>query len=122
MVRPTIRTDRAREIFLKTLTATCNVTRSAKRAGMGRSAVYDWRQDDDDFARAWDEAIEAAADRLEQVAFRRATTGKSDRMLEILLKGHRPKYRDKQLIGSDPDNPLPPGFQVNLVKAPNASD
>lgn len=27
------------------------------------------------------------------------------------------KYGDKQLIGSDPDNPLPEGFSVNLVKA-----
>jgi len=26
------------------------------------------------------------------------------------------KYGDKQLIGSDPDNPLPEGFSVNLVK------
>lgn len=26
------------------------------------------------------------------------------------------KYGDKQLIGSDPENPLPQGFQVNLVK------
>lgn len=84
---------------------------------MGRTAAYDWRDDDVEFAKAWDEAIESAADKLEQVAYRRASTGKSDRMLEILLKGHRPKYRDKHLIGSDPDNPLPPGFQVNLVKA-----
>jgi hypothetical protein len=95
MANRTIRTDRARDIFLKTLAATCNVTRSARRAGMGRSAAYDWRSDDAEFAKAWDEAIESAADRLEEVAFRRGTTGKSDRMLEILLKGHRPKYRDK---------------------------
>lgn len=27
------------------------------------------------------------------------------------------KYGDKTLIGSDPDNPLPEGFAVNLVKA-----
>jgi hypothetical protein len=46
----TVRTDRAREIFLKTLAATCNVSRSARRAGMGRTAAYDWRSDDEDFA------------------------------------------------------------------------
>lgn len=27
------------------------------------------------------------------------------------------KYGDKQLIGSDPDNPLPDGFRVQFVKA-----
>lgn len=111
----TVRTDRAREIFLKTLAATCNVTRSARRAGMSRTAAYDWRDEDEQFAKEWEEAIETAADKLEEVAFRRATTGKSDRMLEILLKGHRPKYRDKQLVGSDPDNPFPAGFQVKFV-------
>jgi len=26
------------------------------------------------------------------------------------------RYGDKTLVGSDPDNPLPSGFQVNLVK------
>lgn len=31
------------------------------------------------------------------------------------------KYGDKTLIGSDPDNPLPEGFAVNLVKASEAS-
>lgn len=30
------------------------------------------------------------------------------------------KYGDKTLIGSDPDNPLPEGFSVNLVKASEA--
>lgn len=89
---------------------------------MGRRSAYDWREEDEEFAKDWDAAIEAAADRLEQVAYRRAATGKSDRMLEILLKAHRPKYRDKQLIGSDPDNPLPPGFQVNLVPRPSSDE
>lgn len=98
MANRTIRTDRAREIFLKTLMATCNVTRSAGRAGIGRSAAYDWRHDDEQFAKEWDEAIEAAGDKLEEVAFRRASTGKSDRLLEVLLKAHRPKYRDKQEV------------------------
>lgn len=89
---------------------------------MSRTAAYDWRGDDEEFAKDWEEAIETAADKLEQVAFRRAETGKSDRMLEILLKGHRPKYRDKQLIGSDPDNPLPAGFHVHLRPRPDEAD
>lgn len=31
------------------------------------------------------------------------------------------KYGDKTLVGSDPDNPLPAGFQVNFVKSNAAS-
>lgn len=65
---------------------------------MSRTAAYDWRQDDAQFAREWDEAIETAADKLEEVAHARAKTGKSDRLLEILLKAHRPKYREKQEV------------------------
>lgn len=30
------------------------------------------------------------------------------------------KYGDKTLLGSDPENPLPDGFKVTLVKSPNA--
>lgn len=36
--------------------------------------------------------------------------------LRMAGKLHPKKYGDRTLIGSDPDNPLPPGFNVNLVK------
>lgn len=93
-----VRTDRARATFLRTLEETCNVAGSARAAGFSRSAAYDWKDSDPAFAADWKHAEEAAADKLEEVAFTRATTGQSDRMLEILLKGHRPKFRDKQQV------------------------
>jgi len=87
---------------------------------MGRSAAYAWRDEDPDFAAAWEEAIQESIDALEQVAWERAKD-QSDRMLEILLKGHRPeKYTDRKLLGSDPANPLPSGFDVRLVNAPDS--
>lgn len=114
----TIRTDRAREKFLTTLAEHCNVSEACRAANIGRSAAYAWRKDDEAFAADWDEAEQAAADELERVAWERATVDKSDRMLEILLKAHRPqKYVEKHLVGSDPENPLPSNFTVNLVKA-----
>lgn len=93
-----VRTIRARDAFCGVLAKTCNVTAAAEAAGIGRSTAYQWRAADPDFAQAWSDAEEAAADQLEQVAFERATGGQSDRMLEILLKAHRPKYREKQEI------------------------
>jgi hypothetical protein len=36
--------------------------------------------------------------------------------LELLKKWDPKRYGDKQLLGSDPENPLPPSFQVTLVK------
>lgn len=96
--RSTVRTNRARDTFLAVLADTCNVSESARAAGMSRNAAYCWREDDPSFAAAWEEAIETAADKLEQVAYERAKSGQSDRMLEILLKAHRPKYREKQAV------------------------
>ena len=84
-------TDRARCKFLATLAECCNVSEAARSAGVTRKTAYDWRNSDPDFAAAWEEAIEEAADKLEQVAWDRATVDKSDRMLEILLKAHRPQ-------------------------------
>lgn len=93
------RTDRARDRFLKTLAEQCNVSASCRSAGIGRATAYQWRDDDPDFALAWKDAEDDAADRLEQIAWERADAGKSDRMLEILLKGHKPeKYTERQKV------------------------
>ncbi|TKD50208.1 terminase [Sphingomonas baiyangensis] len=109
MAKPhrTVRTDRARETFLKTLRETCNVSEAARAAGIGRRTAYEWREADETFAANWQDAEDEAADKLEREAWRRAVEGTdkpvtfqgaitatykeySDRMLEILLKAHRP--------------------------------
>ena len=110
---PTVRTEKARETFLATLTAACNVTAACKAAGIGRQTAYQWREDDNAFAEAWRGALEEAVDGLEKEAWRRAVEGVdkpivyqgvvtgtyreySDRMMEILLKAHRPeKYIER---------------------------
>jgi len=91
----TIRTDRARKSFLDVFSESCNVSEACRAAGIGRTAAYDWRNDDETFRKAWDEAEQTAIDKLEKVAWDRATDN-SDRMLEILLKAHRAeKYVEK---------------------------
>lgn len=109
----TVRTDRAREKFLDALAQTCNVSESARQAGFSRRAAYDWRDADAEFAAAWDEAEQEAADKLEREAWRRAVEGTdkpvtfqgvitatykeySDKMLELLLKAHRgEKFKER---------------------------
>lgn len=39
-----------------------------------------------------------------------------DTRLKLLAKWDPKRYGDKQLLGSDPDNPLPQGLQVAFVK------
>jgi len=108
-----VRTDKAREKFLQALTSACNVTAACKAAGIGRQTAYQWREDDPNFALAWSGALEEAVDALEKEAWRRAHDGTdkpivyqgvvtgtyreySDRLMEILLKAHRPeKYIER---------------------------
>ena len=106
-------TDRAREKFLTVLRATCNVSEAARRCGVSRVRLYVLRKEQEDFAADWAEAEQEAADGLEAEAWRRGVEGVdkpityqgkvtatykeySDRMLELLLKAHRPeKYRER---------------------------
>jgi hypothetical protein len=98
------------------LADTCNVSEACRTANIGRTTAYEWREADPSFAAAWKDAEEAAADKLEREAWRRAVEGTdkpvtfqgvitatykeySDRMLEILLKAHRPeKFVEKSKV------------------------
>jgi uncharacterized protein YdbL (DUF1318 family) len=110
-----------REAFLKELRRRGNVSDAARKAGVGRKTVYEWREAEPDFAAAWDEAIEAAMDAMESEAWRRAVEGTrkpligrvgkdqdgvityvreySDSLMQTLLKAHRPeKYRERSEV------------------------
>lgn len=110
----TLRTPHARETFIRVLRETCNVTDAARAAGWSRrQTAYEWRDVDAEFAADWDEAEQEAADKLEREAWRRGVEGTdkpvtfqgvitatykeySDRMLELLLKAHRPeKFKER---------------------------
>jgi hypothetical protein len=75
MANRTIRTLQNRTTFLDVLQASGNITRTAESLGVGRSALYDWRDDDPEFAAAWDHAIKRGLDGLEDVAIERARQG-----------------------------------------------
>ncbi len=114
--------------------------RAADAAGVDRTWVWKLREADPEFAKAYDEAMEAGIDRAEQEAFRRAVEGTkkgiwhqgvlvgsetvySDAMLALLLKGRRKKvYADRtELTGADGSN-LPPSQIVIATGVPNADD
>jgi len=137
--------------FLEDLAETGNVVLSAKMGNLDRRALYRLRKDDDEFRRAWDEAMEQAADHLEAEARGRALEGVgrqqitqrgepiidpetgeqyvervySDTLLIFLLKGARPeRYRDRQQlehVGKDGEA-LPAAAVVNVYIPDNGRD
>jgi hypothetical protein len=96
---PTFTTPRARKpyargwkpAFLEALRNSCNIRASCKAAGVDRSTVTKARQRDAGFRAAWEEAVEDAIDTLTATAWQRATTGGSDRLLEVLLRAYAPE-------------------------------
>ncbi|WP_217633896.1 hypothetical protein [Hymenobacter psychrophilus] len=125
-----------RRAFLAVLADSANASKAARAAGVARSWAYECRDTDPSFAQEWDEALEIAADKLEEQAWARANfegvqykfdkagnpllhpvTGEpyfervgSDAVLMALLKAHRPeKFKDRQEVtGKDGAPLLPP--------------
>jgi hypothetical protein len=101
-----------RRKFLDALRQCGNVTAACRAAQLDQSNAYKVRAADPEFAAAWADALEEAADVLEAEAWRRAVRGVerpvfqggeqvgavreySDTLLIFLLKGAKPeKYRD----------------------------
>lgn len=84
------------ETFLIGLTKGMSVSMASVYASIYPSDAYKRRREDEQFAECWKLALEAGTDVLEDEAFERATRGKSDYLLAMLLKARRPAYRDKQ--------------------------
>lgn len=111
-----------KECFVRAFRVMGNVTHAATAAGVSRDTVYKAREIDPEFAKAWDDAQEQAADRVEAEIFRRAVTGVekavwhqgeqcgvevvySDGLLTLLAKALRPhKFRDRHEVAiGNPD-------------------
>lgn len=121
--------------FLKFLRECGNVSKAAEAAGTNRRRVYEWRAEDPEFASAWADAKQQAADVLEAEAWRRAVKGVekpifrqgslvgyeqvySDTLLIFLAKGARPeKYRERvsQEVSGPKDKPLQKQLDLSLL-------
>jgi len=82
--------------FLTALENTGSVTQAAEASKIGRCNAYAHKRNDPAFSKLWDEALDIAADTLEDEARKRAFDG-SDVLLMFLLKGLRPqKWRESR--------------------------
>lgn len=81
--------------FLQLLSQSCNVTLSAKGAGVIPNTAYEHRKALPEFAAQWDQAKEEAIEILEGHAWSRASST-SDVLMIFLLKAHKPeRYREQ---------------------------
>lgn len=83
--------------FLACLYQGQSVAKACQTSGVKRRTVYYWREEDQEFAAAWDEAQAVAVEGLEDEARKRAldaSDGKSATLLMFLLKKANPEYRD----------------------------
>jgi hypothetical protein len=82
--------------FLEGLRLKASVYHAAQYAGVGRTTVYRWLEQDPVFAQAVADATEDAGDKMETSVYERAF---SDNLLAMFwLKAHRHKFRDKTTI------------------------
>lgn len=107
-----------RKVFLSVLAKTGRVSEAARAVGYTDTATLQhFRRNDEEFAEAWEYALEAAAHVLEEEAIRRATEGVlepvyykgavagyktnySDTLLMFILRGLKPGvYRENQRGG-----------------------
>ena len=117
-VRLTLRqVVRAKCAFLEDYVRWANISSACVAAGIHRNTYYNWRESDPKFDAACNLANEAATERLEREAWRRATEGSpyrrtsywhgepvgtdekveySDNLMMLLLRARRPDlYREK---------------------------
>lgn len=104
-------TEKARALFLASLSKCGNVGDACRAGGVGRSTAYEWRHRSKAFSAAWDSALDEAADVLEAEVRRRGVTGVlqpvfhkgeivgrvrkySDVLLIFLLKSVKPERYD----------------------------
>lgn len=85
--------------FLKALRDVPSVANACRKSGVSYPRAYALRAEDSEFRNQWDEAVKAGVGALEDAAWRRAKSGKSDTLAIFLLKAHDPeRYREKQSL------------------------
>ena len=115
--RTSVQVVRAKHAFLESYAQWANISFACECAGVPRQNVYQWQEHDQTFALAMRQAGDAATERLEKEAWRRATEGSpytrtsyyrgepvgtdhkieySDQLMMLLLRARRPDlYREK---------------------------
>ncbi len=97
--------SKKQQAFLEALRKWLGVAPAADAACVSRATVYRWRSEDPDFAKAWDDAIEAALDDVEKSLHERAKTKDTLAAIAILRNRRRAIYNDTYRVEVEHHNP-----------------
>lgn len=145
----TVRTQEIDEAIINGLSDGIPLRQLCRTHEIGKSTVYRWMEEDANFAgqvaRARELGFEQLAEeclaiideepervitvsgedrsesRIDSASVQRAKN-RAELRLKLLACWDPKRYGNKQLIGSDPENPLPTGFHVNLHPKPTNDD
>lgn len=80
---------------------------AAEAVGVDRRTLYNWRDQNDNFRKQWDDAQESITDAIERTAMQKAIQDKDTTLLIFLLKTRRRStYRESVEHTGDSDAPL----------------
>lgn len=84
-----LRREKAKAVIIETLNGGWSITKACKTAGVNRCTAYEWRDRDDAFRKAWDDAIVGGLDSIEDLV--RGAGERDWRAGEAILKAKRPE-------------------------------
>jgi hypothetical protein len=84
-------TPEVQELFLQVLEDTASPKQAAQVCGISRRLAFEYKQNDLDFRRRWEQAIEVAMDALLDEAYRRACIGVDE---PVIYQGQLSMTRD----------------------------
>lgn len=93
-------TPEVQELFLQVLEDTASPKQAAQVCGISRRLAFEYKQNDLEFRRRWDQAIEVAMDALLDEAYRRACIGVEE---PVIYQGQLAMTRD---AATGEDRPL----------------
>lgn len=86
-------TPEVQELFLQILEDTASPKQAAQVCGISRRLAFEYKKEDLEFRRRWDQAIEVAMDALLDEAYRRACIGVEE---PVIYQGQLAMTRDLQ--------------------------
>lgn|SRR5262249_30557134 len=100
--------------FLATLATTANVYLACRQAGISRKTAYKWKEENEEFAAQWKDAMDDALDILEWDGRRRARAS-SDKLLMYLLDVHRYGRKYQHEHSGPGGGPIPVRDVISII-------